>query len=86
MSTYRATVEVEGDTLHTSRPLTAPDQVVALIDSAVYAVTEDGADLTRVELIIETATESESPIGDSITASSSTPLPTPAAPGTGDDE
>lgn len=75
MSKYTARVEVAGDMLHTSRPLTAPDEVTSLIDSVEYAVREDGSDLAVVELSVETSGDSGTPIGDSVTTSSSQPLP-----------
>jgi hypothetical protein len=69
---------VEGETLHTSRPLTAPEPVRDLIESAVYAMTDGQAYLagvTSVELVIESSEVSETPIGDGITADTVQPLP-----------
>jgi hypothetical protein len=75
VSTYRATVRIDDGTLTLARPLTAPDRVVSLIDSMVYDVTQPGADVTSIDLTIETGSESDTPVGDSITATSSEPLP-----------
>lgn len=77
MSTFRASVSVDDDTLTTSRPLTAPEQVGDLIDSAVYAMTDGGAvsaGVTSIELVVEVSGESETPIGDSVSGTSSQPL------------
>lgn len=77
MSTFRARVEVSDDTLTTSRPLTAPEPVRDLIDSAVYAMTDGGAvasGVTSIELTVETSGESDTPIADSISGTSSQPL------------
>jgi hypothetical protein len=83
MSTFRASVRVEGDTLHVSRPLTAPEKVADMIASLEYAFASgDAAGVDSVDLTIETSAESETPIGDGITATSSTPL----AAATVDDE
>jgi hypothetical protein len=84
VSTYTASVRVEGGMLHTSRPLTAPEPVGDMIDRVVYDMTqtEVAAVVTSVELVVETAGESETPIGDSVQGTSSTPLeadPEPAA-------
>ena len=85
MTTYRATVRVEDDTLHTSRPLTAPEQVGDMIDSLLYDMTKDGGGaaggVVSVEFVIETAGESETPVGDSIAATSSAPLHAATADG-----
>lgn len=81
MSTFRARVAVDDDTLTTSRPLTAPEQVGDLIDSAVYAMTDGGAaaaGVTSIELVVEVSGESETPIADSISGTSSQPYPPPA--------
>jgi hypothetical protein len=75
VSIYRATVRVEGGTLHTARPLTAPDEVRALVDSVVFAMTEHGG-LASVALEFETSTDSDTPVGDSIAATSSQPVGT----------
>lgn len=84
MSTYRAIVRVEDGMLHTSRPLTAPDPVREMIDSLEYAARDAGSsgDLT-VDLTVETPGESGTPIGDSVSGTSSTPL---AAPDEDDDD
>lgn len=74
MTTYRASVTVDDDTLHTARPLTAPDEVRDLVDWTVDRVVESGGKLTRVELEFETAGESDTPIGDGVVGTSSTPL------------
>jgi hypothetical protein len=76
VSTYRASVRVDDGMLHTSRPLTAPEFVRDLVDSVVYDVTqpERAGQLLSVELVFETPDESSTPIGDSIAATSSTPL------------
>jgi hypothetical protein len=77
MSTFRASVSVEGDTLTTSRPLTAPEPVGDLIDSAVYQMTDGGAvaaGVTSIELVVDVEGESETPIGDSVSGTSSQPL------------
>jgi hypothetical protein len=86
MSTFRASVSVDDDTLTTSRPLTAPTEVGDMIDQAVYAMTDGGAaaaGVTSVELVVETSDESDTPIGDSISGTSSQPLidavPVPSA-------
>lgn len=75
MTTYRATVRVEDDTLHTSRPLLTPEQVTTLIDSVVWDVANSGGQVTTVALIIESAIESDTPVGDGIAAESHEPLP-----------
>jgi hypothetical protein len=82
VSTYRASVRVDDGTLHTSRPLTAPEFVRDLVDSVVYDVTqpERAGQLTSVELVFETPDESDTPIGDGITATSSAPLGAHEAP------
>lgn len=83
MSTYTASVRVDGDQLTTSRPITAPEQVGDLIDSAVYAMTDGGAaqaGVQSIELTVETSGESETPIGDSIPSTTSTPLEAQPAP------
>jgi hypothetical protein len=77
MSTFRASVRVDDDTLTTSRPLTAPEQVGDLIDSAVYQMTDGGAaaaGVQSIELVVEVSGESETPIADSVSGTSSTPL------------
>lgn len=74
MTTYRASVRVDDDVLHTSRPLTAPEPVRDLIEWTVDRVAESGGEVTSVELAFETAGQSETPVGDSITATSSAPL------------
>lgn len=75
MSTYRASVRVDDGTLHTSRPITAPEAVTDLIDSLTYSVARgDAPDVVAVELTVETSGQSETPIADSITGTSSTPL------------
>lgn len=81
MSTYRASVRVDGDTLTTARPLTAPDEVRDVVDSLVFTVTESGGKLTAVELTFETADESATPIGDDVVGTTSRPLVEPT-PGT----
>jgi hypothetical protein len=75
VSTYRATVRVEDGMLHTARPLTAPEAVADMLDSIVYAMQDPGRGLLGVEVTVETVEESHTPIGDSVTGSSSTPLP-----------
>ena len=84
MSTYRATVSVEDGTLHVSRPLTAPERVTDLVDSVVWAVTEGAGTLSTVELTFETHEDSGTPIGDSVSGTSSAPLL--AAPSDEDDD
>jgi hypothetical protein len=76
VSTFRARVSVDDGTLHTSRPLTAPEHVRDLIDSVVYDVSqpERAGLFAAVELVIETPEESEHPIADSVTGTSSVPL------------
>lgn len=75
MSTYRASVRVDDGTLHTSRPITAPEQVTDLIDSLTYSVARgDVPDVVSVDLTVETSGQSDTPIADSIAGTSSTPL------------
>lgn len=75
MSTYRATIRIEDGMLHTARPLTAPDVVTTMIDSVVYDIREGGgAEILSAELVVETATDSGTPLGDSIAATSSAPV------------
>lgn len=84
MTTFRASVSVDGDTLSTSRPLTAPEQVSDLIDSTVYAMTDGNAaaaGVTSIELVVEVSGESDTPIADSVSGTSSQPLGS-----SGDDE
>ena len=73
MSNYTASVRVDGETLHTSRPLTAPIEVSDVIDSIEYSVRQ-GSRLVDVEVKFETADESDTPIADSVTGTSSAPL------------
>jgi hypothetical protein len=79
VSTYTASVRVDGGTLHTSRPLTAPPKVADMIDSLVYDMSQsDGptaAGVTSVELTVQTSGQSDTPIGDSAQGTTSTPLP-----------
>jgi hypothetical protein len=76
MTTFRALVRVDDGTLHVSRPLTAPEPVADLIEQLVYAITGDqGIVFQSIDLEVETADPSETPVGDSISATSSTPLP-----------
>jgi len=79
MSTFRARVQIDDGTLHTSRPLTAPEQVRDMIESVVYSMSESttAGEVLSVELEFETVGESDSPIGDSIAGTSSTPLAVP---------
>lgn len=81
MSTFRAIVHVDDGTLHTSRPLTAPEKVADMFDSVVYDMAQpDGphtSGVVSVELVVETSGESETPIGDSVAGTSSTPLAGP---------
>jgi hypothetical protein len=76
MSTFTAQVRVDDGMLHTSRPLTAPEQVSDLVDDLVYRMKEAaGGDVVSVEVTIETSGASDTPIGDSIPATSADPLP-----------
>jgi hypothetical protein len=75
VSTFRSSLTVQDGMLHTSRPITAPEQVADLFDSLLYAVQRGDAEVTSIELVVETPDESEHPIADSVTGSSSTPLP-----------
>jgi hypothetical protein len=75
VTTYRAQAHIEDGTLHTSRPLTAPDAVREVIESVLYALANGDGTVTAVDLELESAEESHTPIGDSIPATSSTPLP-----------
>jgi hypothetical protein len=61
-------------TLHTSRPLTAPDEVANLVDWAVDRVAAAEGKLLAVDLTFETAGESDTPVGDSIAATSTAPV------------
>jgi hypothetical protein len=70
--------------LHTSRPLLAPEPIAALIDGAVYATQAHSGDIVNVELVVESATDSDTPLGDSIAGTSSTPLD-PSGRRAGDD-
>lgn len=75
MSTFRAQVRVADGMLHTSRPLTAPEQVSDMIESAVYSLREAaGGDITSVELTIETSGSSDTPIADSTAGTTSEPI------------
>lgn len=79
MSTYRASVRVEDGTLHTSRPLFAPEPVTELVDSVVYDMTNPDTGraargVLSVELVVETDEESQTPIGDSSVGTVSEPL------------
>jgi hypothetical protein len=79
VSTYRAQVRVEDGTLHTSRPLLAPDPVTELVESVVYDMTNPDTGRAQrgvlsVELVVETGDESQTPIGDSSVGTTSTPL------------
>jgi hypothetical protein len=76
VSTYRASVRIKDGMLHTARPLTAPEEVSDLVDSVVYNVQSGGGGtLTSVEVTVQTSTDSGTPLGDSITGTSSQPLP-----------
>jgi hypothetical protein len=75
VSTFRASAHIEDGTLHTSRPLTAPEEVRDVIDSILYAMANGDGTVTAVDLTIESSDESHTPIGDSIAATSSAPLP-----------
>jgi hypothetical protein len=76
VSTYRASVHVDDDDmLHTSRPLNAPEKVAEVIDSVLYDVQNAAGSLRRVEVTVETAFDSGTPIGDGISGTSSEPLP-----------
>jgi hypothetical protein len=78
VSTYRTNVRVDDGTLYTARPLTAPEKVADMIDSLIYQVTEVasvGGDVLTVDLTIETAQDSGTPIGDGVVGTSSAPLP-----------
>ena len=75
MSTFRARVSVDDGTLHTARPLTAPPQVLRLLELVGLDVADPDSEVTAVELVIETASESEHPIADSVVGTSSAPLP-----------
>jgi hypothetical protein len=87
VTTFRALVRVEDGVLHTSRPMTAPEPVSDLIESLVYAVTsETGSVFRTIDLEVETVDVSETPVGDSISATSSTPLGQHEAPDDGDDD
>jgi hypothetical protein len=77
MSTFRASARVDGDTLHTERPLTAPPVVGELLDHAILVATQASGEVASVELTVETAGESETPIADGVTGQSSQPLPVP---------
>lgn len=77
MSTYRASVHVEGGMLHTARPLTAPDVVGELFDRVVYAVSLSDGRLTAVELTFDTSADSDTPVGDTAVGTSSTLLGDP---------
>lgn len=74
MTSYRAQVRVEDGMLHTSRPLTAPDPVADMIDGVSYPLRDGDSPIVSVEVVIETSTDSETPIGDSVSATSSTPI------------
>jgi len=74
MTTYEASVRVDDGTLTTSRPLTAPEEVADLIEWTVDRVKDSGGLLTSVDLTFETSADSETPVGDGITATSTTPL------------
>jgi hypothetical protein len=77
MTTFSASVRVDDDMLHVSRPLTAPEAVADMIESLIYGMTSGGssqAGVTSVEVVVETAGESDTPIADSVTGTSSTPL------------
>lgn len=86
MTTYRASVHVDEGMLHTSRPMTAPDQVSELVDSVLYDVRNGDGTLASVELVVETTGTSDTPLGDSIAGTSSTPLPGSDVPTVEDDE
>jgi hypothetical protein len=79
VSTYNASVRVDGGTLHTSRPLTAPEVVADMFDSLVYDMARsDGpaaSGVTSVEVTVETSGQSDTPIGDAAQGTTSTPLP-----------
>jgi hypothetical protein len=91
VSTYRAQVRVEDGTLHTARPLLAPEPVTEIVESVVYDMTNPDTGraqrgVSSVELVIVTEDESETPIGDSSVGTVSEPLdddtdavPAPAA-------
>jgi hypothetical protein len=76
VSTYTASVRVDDGMLHTSRPLTAPEKVGDVIDAIVYDLRDGDSPIVSVELIVETSDESQTPIGDSVQGTSSTPIDT----------
>jgi hypothetical protein len=79
VTTYRAQVRVDDGMLHTARPLTAPDEVSDVIESLVFSMRQAaGGDVVAVDVTIETAGTSDTPVGDSVAATSSEPIP--AAP------
>jgi hypothetical protein len=80
MTTFRASIAVDEDTLTTSRPLTAPEAVADLFASVEYGVTDADrrGGIVSVEVVVETSGESETPIGDSLSTTTSTPLPSAA--------
>lgn len=77
MTTYRASVHVDGGMLHTSRPMTAPDPVSELVESVLYDVRNGDGTIGSVELVVETTGTSDTPLGDSVAGTSSTPLDVP---------
>jgi hypothetical protein len=79
MSTFTAAARIDDGTLYVSRPLTAPEPVRDMIDALVYTLSDDEklGEVTSFEVTFETAGESDTPVGDSITGSSSMPYPPP---------
>jgi hypothetical protein len=82
MSTFTAAARVDDGTLFVSRPLTAPEPVRDMIDALVFTLTDDATvgEVLSFEVTFETAGESDTPVGDSIAATSSTPYPAPPVP------
>jgi hypothetical protein len=74
VTSFTASVTVDDGMLHTSRPVTAPEDVTDLISSVFYAVQEGAGTVVSVELTIETSGESDTPIADSTAGTASTPL------------
>lgn len=77
MTTFTAAARVDDGTLFVSRPLTAPEPVRDAIDALVYGISEGSpGEVLSFEVTFETP-DTGTAIGDSISATSSTPLHEP---------
>jgi hypothetical protein len=75
VSTYRASVRVENGTLYTARPVTAGAAVGELLDHAVLVASQAAGEVLTIDVTVETAEDSGTPLADGVVGTSSAPLP-----------